>query len=173
MGMKKVTIDVLKSVIALDMSKGHLKWKVTDLARLSNVSRPLIYYHFGKTKKEILARSIDVIAEEFYGLSSERTSMVRKGGLLDSLRITQKMFLKNPSFGIFYLKWRTTSSPLQIKFIRIERRYHRRLQSLYPHLSKSEILALRAFLHGIATSPFLSEEGLQNAVKFLGRLTSA
>ena len=48
--MKKdqVRSRVLQAVIAAEVAKGHLKWKVSDLARHAKVSRPLIYYHFGE-----------------------------------------------------------------------------------------------------------------------------
>jgi len=172
MKKRKSMEKVLSTIISLEMSKGHLKWKVTDLARISSVSRPLIYFHFGNTKKKILESAMDIIAEEFYGLSPERTEMVKKGRLLDSLRMSHELFLKNPSFGTFYLKWRTTVSPLQKKYLEIEGRYHARLRLVYPHLSEGQITALHAFLHGIVTAPFLAESGRVAAVTWLDQILS-
>ncbi len=169
MGQEKVTKKVLENVISLEMNEGHLKWKVTDLSRFSGVKREMIYYYFGKTKKEILARSFELIAEEFYGLGPEREAMVRAGGLRDSLAYTQKMFMENPAYGMFYLKWRTTPSPMQKQYMDIEKRYQARLKKLFPNLSAADIEALHALLHGIVTAPFLSEAGLNASAEWVMR----
>lgn len=165
--MTKTSKSVLTTVIDLEISKGHLKWKVTDLARYSGVGRELIYYHFGRTKKAILEKSFELIAEEFYGLTEDRIKLVQSGDLASSLRQTHKMFLENPSLGLFYMKWRTTPSPFQINCINLEKRYQKKLQNLFPHLTKDQVEALHSILHGIATAPFLSNKGLVVAAKWL------
>jgi AcrR family transcriptional regulator len=165
--MTKTSKNVLATVIDLEVSKGHLKWKVTDLARYSKVGRELIYYHFGRTKKAILEKSFELIAEEFYGLTEDRIKLIQSGDLGSSLRQTHKMFLENPSFGLFYLKWRTTPSPIQATCISLEKRYEKKLQNLFPHLTKDQVEALHSILHGMATAPFLSNKGLAAATRWL------
>ena len=50
--------NVTRSVFHLESRDGHLKWKVTDLARSSGVSRQTIYTSFGNSKLEILKTAL-------------------------------------------------------------------------------------------------------------------
>ncbi len=95
--------------------------------------------------------------------------MVKARGLKESLLYTHKLFSENPSFGMFYLKWRTTPSPLQTLYLDIEKRYQARLKRIFPTLSTADVEALHALLHGIVTAPFLTEEGLDAAVLLIER----
>ena len=151
----KMEKSVLTTVLNLEISKGHLKWKVTDLARLSKVSRPLIYYHFGKTKSDILDSCLDLVAFNYYGLDEERIQSLSSGHLLESLRHTRELFLKTPSLILFYQKWRALSSPLQKRLIAIEKRYQKKLSEAYSFLNPREIIVLHALMHGAITAPFL------------------
>ena len=45
---------ILDAVIALEIRRGHQKWTISELSRLSGITRTLIYYYFGKSKLEIL-----------------------------------------------------------------------------------------------------------------------
>lgn len=162
---KSKRMQLMNMVFSLECTKGHLKWRVSDLARLAGVSRPLIYYHFGKKKADILNSCIEVVAAEFYGFSEERRAMVQEGRLIDSLRETRAMFHQTPALVLFYLKWRTKRSPLQKTFIELERRYQEKLRAAFPNFSAVEIEPLHAILHGLASAPFLSEAGLQTALR--------
>jgi len=170
MRAQNVRLDILNKVIELETSKGHLKWKVSDLARISKVSRPLIYYHFGKTKREILVSSLEIIAAEYYGLNEERFEMLKNGRGWQSVLQTRDMFMKNPSFATFYMKWRMTKTPLQEVFLRVEKKYQESLQKNFPHLSKAKVGALHAILQGVVTAPFLTAEALDEIFKLTQKL---
>jgi AcrR family transcriptional regulator len=167
--MKKesVRLQILQSVVALDVSKGHLKWRVSDLARAAKVSRPLIYYHFGKSKSEILKNCLEMIAEDYYGLTAERTQMLAAGQVGESLLKTRQIFLKNPALAVFYQKWRTQNSPFQKQLIEIERRYHDKLKKVFPQLSTKQILAIHGIFHGLVTAPFLNDESIREALSMV------
>lgn len=152
---------ILHAVIGLEVSKGHLRWKISDLARKVRVSRPLIYYHFGKTKQEILERSAVMVAEDFFGITPERIALLEEGRAVESLLQSRKLFLADPSFALFYLKWRTTSSPLQRRMIEIEERYQAMLQEHFPRLKKAEVVALHAMFYSVVTAPFLEEKSIK------------
>jgi len=159
--------QLMNMVFSLECAKGHLKWRVSDLARSVGVSRALIYYHFGKTKADILNACIDAVAVEFYGFSEERRAMARDGRLIESLRKTRSLFHETPALVLFYMKWRTKKSLLQKTFIELERRYQEKLQVSHPDYSPAEIEGLHAILHGLASAPFLSEGGLQAALSLI------
>jgi AcrR family transcriptional regulator len=137
-----------------------LRWKVSDLARATGVSRPLIYYHFGKTKKEILMTSIEMLSEFFFGLSKEREKMLYEGKAWESVLISRELFSRNPSFAIFYFRWRLIKSPMQQRLQELEKKYQIMLKKAFPTLTQEKILVLHAINQAVVTSPYLSAESL-------------
>jgi len=161
---EQVRSKIFNAVIAAEVTKGHLKWKLSDIARSTGVSRPLVYYHFGKTKEQILSACLDVLAEQYYGLNFEREAMLRNGQILDSLIQTRQMLTKNPQLAIFYQKWRSGSdSPLKSQLIEIEKRYQQKLKTVFPLFSNDKIAAVHAIFHGLITAPFLDLKSLEKA----------
>ena len=158
---------VLQAVIAAEVSKGHLKWKVSDIARFTKVTRPLIYYHFGKTKKDILSECLNVIAEDYYGLSEERSQSLTPTALLESLLRTRNMFLRNPSLVVFYQRSRMQDSQPGRQFIAIERRFQEKLKRSYPRLTDLQISAVHGLFHGVITAPFLNPASLECALALI------
>lgn len=155
--------NVLNSILKLEVAKGHLKWKVSDVARASKVSRPLIYYHFGKTKKAILESCILLIGEEYYGLGKDREHSLVNGSLLESLKKTRAMFLANPALAAFYQRWRMEDSPYRAPLIKMEKRYQNKVRKAFPRMSQGQVLSFHAMLHGLITAPFLDEEAFEEA----------
>lgn len=170
MGKKSPARKILHAVISLEISKGHLKWKVADLARKVGVSRPLIYYHFGKSKREILEKSLLMVAEEFFGITPEREAMLKEGRAIESLLLSRKMFLADPAFALFYLKWRMEKSPMQAKLVEIERRYQKMLARLFPRLLPAEIVALHGIFYAVVTAPFLDAAAIDLILRLTKRI---
>ncbi len=159
---RNVRLDILEAMMLLENEKGHLGWKISDLARAADVSRTLVYYHFGRTKREILDAGIELIAVEYFGISPERAAMLRQGKAWDSLMHTRQMVLERPAFSVFYLRWRTQKrSPLAVKLIEIEKRYQAMLSAAFPHLAKEQIVALHSILYGVVSAPFLTDEAIE------------
>jgi hypothetical protein len=158
---------VINAVLSLEVTRGHLKWKVSDVSRTTKVNRNWIYYHLGKTKTQIFDFCLEQVAEEFYGLSDARMKMVREGRLLECLDLTRDMFRKNPEFMIFYYKWRMRKGPLQQKLIDIEVRYRRKLQGIFPRWSSEDAAAFQALIQGAVSAPFLNEVAFKRAVELI------
>lgn len=156
-----------KRLVTLEVTRGHLKWKVSELARSTKVSRPLLYYHFGKTKAEILNNCVDFVIEEYFGFTPERLEMVRQGRILESLILTRRLHEDFPALTIFYQRARAQASPLQEKFLAVEQKYQAKLKSAYPHLSKSQVVAVHAFFHSLVSAPFLTEADVKEAYGIL------
>src|ERR1700745_3649674 len=38
--------NILDAVFRLEVTKGHLRWKISDVSRLAGVQRTLVYYYF-------------------------------------------------------------------------------------------------------------------------------
>ncbi len=160
-------LELVSNVFVLESRHGHLKWKVSELARNCQVSRPSVYYHLGRNKKEILHSCLDIIASEFYGLSPNRTDQVRKGELVESIKYSRKLFLQTPELTVFYIKWTNTKSDIQKKLADTDRRYQQRLKNLFPHLTSQQLTALQAVFHGIITTPIVDDETITEVLKWL------
>ncbi len=167
--MKKdqVRARVVQAVIAAEVAKGNLKWKVSDIARFTKVSRPLIYYHFGKTKKDILSECLNVIAEDYYGLTPERSESLEPKIMLDSLLRTRNMFVKNPALVVFYQRERMKDSAAGRQLVEIEKRFQKKLKTQFPKTSEEIIKGLHALFHGIISAPFLDEESFKAALSLI------
>ena len=161
--------NVLNQVLSLEVSKGHLKWKVSDLARMTGMSRPLIYYHLGNTKRAILENSMDLLAQEFYGLGGKRagTGEMSHRNLVDALIEAQAFLAEVPLLVVFYSKCRAGNSPLHKKFVEIEKRFQQKLARQFQNFNKIQIIALYSIIHGVVTSPFVSVESIREAVKLI------
>lgn len=166
-----MTVDQLKTKIVenifhLEAQKGHLKWSVTQIAQAAKISRSLVYYHFGKTKIEILINCLEFIGQEFYGLTAERQEL-SKASVLQSLILTNTMYKQNTSYAIFYQKWRHRPSPIQDKYLEFEKRYDQKLKENFPRATPDQRVALHAIFHGLVTAPFITEDALNAALLLL------
>ncbi len=163
----KKLVALLDEVFSAENQKGHLKWKISEIARSCNVSKSLVYYHLGKNKLEVLDSCIEIIASEFWGLNPTREKMVKTGNLFDSLMYTRKMFEKTPSFTVFYTRWRLTKTEIGKKLADFDKRYQKKLAGIFPHFTPTERVALQAVFHGLVTAPVLDEEAMKTALKWL------
>lgn len=161
---KNYEINIVNTVFRFEVAKGHLKWKMTEISKYSGVNRTLIYYYFGKTKKEIFNHCLEVIMNEFYGLSPEREQLVNSGKLMECSRKSYKLFHDNPEFMAFYFHWRFKKSPIQTRLIELEIAYKNRLKRLFPHLQEPQLQAVHAAIQGIVTAPFLKEKEFDLAI---------
>jgi len=158
-------------VLNLDVVKGHLKWKVSEVARVSKVTRTSLYYHLGRNKLQILKSCVELAAREFYGLSPKRIQMLRDGRVQECVRMSQDLCQKYPEFMVFYFRWRMKKSPMQATLIELENVYRKKLSSVFPHLSPIELVAVHALLQGLISSPFLTREAFNEALTHIGNAT--
>lgn len=145
--------NILNAVIRLEVSKGHLSWKVTELSRLSKVGRPLIYYYFGKSKKEIVDTALKIIGDEFFGLSPERLQMWKEGRILESVLKTRALLAKAPHVSQFYFHWRHQDSEVSKALVKLEKRHQKKIKSLYPDCGDIESQVIFAVLFGLILAP--------------------
>jgi AcrR family transcriptional regulator len=163
MSLDQMQTKIIETVFALEVQKGHLKWSVNQIARVAGISRSLVYYHFGRTKEEIVLESLERIAREFYGLTDAR----KKLSQFDSLKLSHEMYKNNPSYATFYQKWRHKPSGIRDKYLDLEKRYDDKLSKAYPLASAAQRDALHSIFHGIVTAPFLNDQSIAEALKLL------
>ncbi|NCN41671.1 TetR/AcrR family transcriptional regulator [bacterium] len=159
---------VLDAVIRLEVNKGHLMWKITDLARASDVARPLIYYYFGKSKEEIVQAALKIIGDEFFGLSEERIEMWRGGDVVGSVLKTRTLMEKAPYVPVFFFHWRHQPGEISSHLKDLEDRYRAKIALLRPDLSGAQIEGLFATFFGLVLFPNINEQTIRFVIKATG-----
>lgn len=159
----KTVERIATSVLRLEVSKGHLKWKVTDLQARAKISRSLIYRYFGNTKEGILRRALKVFTDKFYVLGEAETG----APFAERIRHSKRFLIENPEAILFYQKWRSKDSWISIELKRSEQEFQNKLRQSYPHLSEQQVYMVHSFVHGLVTAPFLNGEQVLWAVREL------
>jgi AcrR family transcriptional regulator len=159
-------LKLIRTIFRLEITKGHLKWTVAEIARLNRTSRATVYYYFGKSKKEILTRATTAICEEYFGLTAERIELSKKD-FLASARITRSLATQTPEFAVFYQIWRTRKSEFCDLLVGFEEKYRGKLKQMFPQAKPADIVFAHSCLHGIMTSPFLTAEQFDEDLRIL------
>lgn len=128
---------ICHAVLQMEVSKGHLKWTLSDISREADVTRSLIYYYFGKEKKTILEEAFRYVTEVIFNTGqSERLGLVnRMKFVLERIRSMPFIFI------LFFLKKREDS-----ELGRIIRKAEKELLVIlkrdFPELSEKEVKQL-------------------------------
>lgn len=165
---------ILDAVLRLDITKGHLRWKISDVSRAAGVQRTLIYYYFGKSKEKILNAALKIIGDEFFGLSPDRLEMWRQGHIRESILRTRGLIQRAPHIIEFYFHWRHKKSDVQAEILLLEKRYLSKLKASFPSLTPVDARALYAIVFSLAVMPDLDGDVLDRIlekVPFVGGLT--
>jgi AcrR family transcriptional regulator len=161
--------SVFDAVIRLDIQKGHMNWKITELARASKISRTLIYYYFGKSKEQIMKSAIDYLGQEFLGLTTERLVLWNEGKVLESVLKSRAMAQKSPHVTFFYMIRKSLDTEVGRAIKELDRRHRKKLQEFYPVSDKDDIEALAAVLFGLIATPNLTDAGVVSALGIIQR----
>lgn len=167
MTKKGKTVEAISiCVLQLEIAKGHLKWKVTDLESRANVSRSLVYRYLGSTKEEILRNALRLFTESFYGFSEDGLSIP----FPERVRRTRDFLIAHPEAIQFYQKWRALDTWVSRELMRAEEKFQRKLKKLYPALNELQVFMVHGFLHGLVTAPFLTGDQSLECAQELERL---
>ena len=63
---EKVYFAVCSAILKLEIEKGHLKWSITDISKVSEITRSLIYYYLMMLEITALSDEMDTIQEKGY-----------------------------------------------------------------------------------------------------------
>lgn len=133
----EVYFRICNAVLRLEVEKGHLLWKVSDVAKYSDVTRSLIYYYFGKEKEVIVEEAFRYFLDTFFNLSQTDKMGVRKRMHETLKKMTEMPYI----FVLFYLE-RDKDSEVGRIIREGEERLFSFLQKDFPEMSKSDILKL-------------------------------
>ena len=162
-GLDHNYLEVADCIFRLELQHGHLNWRVTRLSDLTKTHRTLLYYRFGNTKQKIFTNALDIVAKEFFGLSSERLALVAEGKGLECIRLSRELFKTYPHFGLLYFSIRLVGEAPDW-LIALENLYRQKLKRIFPDRSETEIIALHGMLQGIILNPILTEEAFELAL---------
>jgi AcrR family transcriptional regulator len=153
---------ILDAALKLELTHGHVRWKMTDLARASGVTRTLIYYYFGHSKESILQAAITIIGEEFFGLSEARQALWSNRQIWESFRKSRALVKNTPHIPIFYLEQRQPEKPFYQEMQTLEKRYLQKLSGRFPKASTDSLRAAFATFFGIVTIAEIDDTVLEN-----------
>ena len=156
---------VLNSAIELDFKRGHLRWTMSELSRVSKVTRSLIYYYFGKSKESILLEAVKLIGEEFFGLTARRVEMWKEGQIAESVLQTRLLLEKCPHMSTFYMVHREEQTDIGASLRQLELEYKQKLNKFFPDASEPSREALFGLFMGLVVTPGLSGEAVRKAVE--------
>jgi AcrR family transcriptional regulator len=169
MTSQKPIESILSAVINLEVSRGHLKWKMAELSRASGVKRTLIYYYFSKDKKDLFKQAVQYYADVFLDFRIERAQKIAKGEIIDLILEARARLRKHPYFLQFYAKHRLLESEAAPIFNRAEKRYFENLKASLPARRKHLARPLWALIFGLALQPGLTELDLKETERFIRR----
>lgn len=146
-------------VLSLDINKGHLHWKVTELVRRARVSRGIVYRYFGSTKEEILTNSVKTFVANLIEIMSKANSTP-----LPEVLFQMRAFIEQyPDTALFYQRWRGHDGLIQKEFIAFEEEIQRTLKLVMPSLTEEELLTATVLVYGLTTAPFISSSQVRMA----------
>ena len=74
----EIFYQICHMVLKLEMTKGHLRWTISDVARGAKITRPLVYYYFGKDKEVLLHESWKFMIETMFYFSAKESLGIRQ-----------------------------------------------------------------------------------------------
>ena len=149
---------ICSTVTKLELTKGHLKWRISDIANISGVTRSLIYYYFGKDKKVILEESCRYLADFFY-VSGE----FKKKSFVDRIYEVSTILKNMPYlFVIFYLE-RQKNTDMGKMFRKAEQALIKKYTKEFPHLDSDQINQLYIIILGLIAQSNITIEDIEKA----------
>lgn len=161
---------VLNAAIELEFTRGHLRWSMSELSRVSGVTRSLIYYYFGKSKESILLEAVKLIGEEFFGLTKSRLDLWKKGDIAESVLQSRALLEKAPHVGSFYMVHREGETEVGVALRVLEKEYKQKLKRFFVHAQDSYREALFGLLMGLVLTPRISDVAVRQAVQVVASL---
>ena len=166
-------ISLSIQLIRMDVMQGHLKWKVTDLARVCKYSRSQIYELLGNSKADILNNALKALLEEIYGLSPERVALRETESHLAGVIRSRKIVIEAPELLSFYFRHRTRNDQIGQTIRHYEKKYLELVKKQTNIEDKGFLLYVRTVIHGISVAPYLSDAEVESCLNFMFKSIAA
>ena len=129
-------MKILKTVIRLEVQKGHLKWSISEVSRISGVTRSLIYYYFGQKKHKIMEEASSYLARSIFRIDTPREKDIT---ITDRIEEVLKTFRENPYYFIHFYLHRNGAGEAGIRIRVAENGFLKKLANEFPGLSNEQI----------------------------------
>lgn len=160
---------IMNAAITLDITKGHLKWTISDLARKTEVQRTLIYYYFGKEKLDILLEACHLFGKIYAGTSSEQEGRFEQDDYFSGLKFARDTLKDCPALAPFYFINRERDNEIS----KLIKSYHKEgLQMRSDSLNNNQTMAKAVFSFQIGLALFdeLDDSELKEITKHIGEM---
>ncbi len=148
---------ICNAVTKLEVSKGHLAWRLSDIAKEANVTRSLIYYYFGKEKEVILEEAFRFMLDLFFNLDRKDSVGVKERIKHVSAQIRSMPWI----FILFYLQ-KDTDSEIGRLIRAAESKLLDIFESDFPDKTREELLKLYVLELGCVTFKTLAPEQIDH-----------
>lgn len=134
---KEVHFKILNAVTKLEVQKGHLSWKISDIAKEAAVTRSLIYYYLGKDKEVILKEAIKFMSEKVFNLFEDEPLRVQF-----RIKIALEELKEMPYLVLIFFLNRRLDNEIGRIIREQEKRLFLLLKKIYPTLRDNDILRI-------------------------------
>ena len=155
-------------VIRFDTNYGRLKWKVTDLARYTKMSRSRIYEVLGQKKSVMLENSLSILLDDLYGLSTEKRLVASTKERFHCFMQSRKTVIDHPELLSFYFQNRNAKDRIGQIIREKEKLFLEWIFESTGIKNPTDLLLVRTTIHGISLAPFIDED---TALKLMSRMT--
>ena len=152
----EIYFKICNAILKGEVTKGHLKWKVSEVARSAGVSRPLVYHYLGSDREQMLVESYNFMCDIVFHVNSTQKVPI-KDVIKDVLAKLKSMPYLLP---LFYLEKDKDSQCGEI-IRRYEQETLEKLANSNPHMSKNEILRLYLLELGCGLYKTLDDEKVE------------
>lgn len=142
---EKIYMNILRTVLRLELQKGHLNWSLSEISRLSDVTRSLIYYYFGKNKKEIYNEAISYFSKTMFRIDKIPDDFTAP----ERIKILLKTLKENPFLFIHFYNNKIKGTPIGTDLRNIEKKLMGKLSHEFPGLLENELLLIYVIELGI------------------------
>ncbi|OIQ20898.1 MAG: hypothetical protein BM556_02855 [Bacteriovorax sp. MedPE-SWde] len=154
---QEVHFRILNAVTKLEISKGHLKWKISDVAKEADVTRSLVYYYLGKDKEVILKEAVKFMLDSVFNLFEDEPVRVKY-----RMKIALEQIKSMPYLMVLFVLNRREDNEIGEIIRNGERELFGLLQKIYPQMTDKDILQLYllelgAAVHGDLPEGFVDE----------------
>lgn len=154
---QEVHFKILNAVTKLEISKGHLKWKISDVAKEADVTRSLVYYYLGKDKEVILKEAIKYMLESVFNLFEDEPVRVKY-----RIKIALEQIKQMPYLMVLFVLNRRADNEIGEIIRHAEMELFQLLKKIYPQMSDDQVLQLYIMELGAAVYGDLPESFIDN-----------
>lgn len=161
---------ILVGILKLEMKCGHLKWKISDLSRITRTARPLIYYYFGKSKEKMVDQAVQTVSAEMFGFDQEKLELWNSKKYAEALMFSKWTLRQHPEIYEFFFYWRNRPDHEIGQFLKkLENRYLGKIKTTFPHLTPVRLKLLMSCVYGFVLTENGGEEEAQELFRIITR----